>query len=513
MQRKDFRKLHRLTRIRQPFFIVLGLMACTSSPRNSESTVVESEGNQINSKITANQSTDFSNSIGAWINESYYNEMVEVFNNKPSSSSFKSLKDELRTCCHGLWNVTIEYDEELEEFSLYTLNSMDRLLARGKLNNPDTLFLQSEYDQDDYKIYFDTGGRSIIANGHKLIPRTFVFMEALEGDYTVFDNSGSFIDSLTIYRDGSTNSRIISEVRLLDYDMIDIEYFVDPIEKYADLAFVSPNDLYYELVRTEHGFHLYHSRTHWDFVSIDEEPDYRLVKGLHYVFKRVNLAHSQHNITATTQQISYESYDRISNPDFQAFVDLFDRHPLPISTSDLFDSKILDPENRKPNLQDDLVDSFLKKDGEHIPTPAFINENESGSQDTIYGNFYPLYYLPTNGDYVLLAILRDHPSGDTNKDVWVYAYDLSGNFIYTAAWLVSDGAPYLSGELNTQLQFKYIYTDDFEGEYSTCNPCNQNVYTVIYQTEGVGTQVELSFTSEMKQIRFISHQDRFVLVE
>ncbi|MEL7006449.1 MAG: hypothetical protein AAFN93_27535 [Bacteroidota bacterium] len=212
-----------------------------------------------------------------------------------------------------------------------------------------------------------------------------------------------------------------------------------------------------------------------------------------------------------SQEIGYNSYNNINNPDFESFVQLFDPIPLPLSTESIWLDDVLNQVISKSYIEQEDVDNFLKIGGEYIAPPAFTNINESGEELDVYGDFIPLFSLPTNGDYVLLVVMRDAVSGDSNKNVWVYSYDLEGNFIYIVGHLIMDGIAYIAGQIDNQLRSSYTYLSDFQGEYSECNPCNEEYKIHTFQINSEGRLDELNFESFNSEMYYSNTQQRFVL--
>lgn len=147
---------------------------------------------------------------------------------------------------------------------------------------------------------------------------------------------------------------------------------------------------------------------------------------------------------AYSQTIDFSSYNKISNVDFKAFVDLFSDGDLPVSTNSIladFDIRSLP----KPALNQSEIEKYLrKKDGGLIAGPIVTEKMEDDLPDhVVEGEFYPLLKLPTSGDFVLLALAQIDPAFEGYDRILVFSFDLEGRFLYLSNYL------YTAGDLNT----------------------------------------------------------------
>ena len=119
------------------------------------------------------------------------------------------------------------------------------------------------------------------------------------------------------------------------------------------------------------------------------------------------------NLTAThlaTVQANFDAYDNINDPDVIDFVSLFENKALPISTNSVLSDFNLRNMTKAP-LSDAMIDRFLRKDDGTLITGALYKETfeDSLPEDFVEGKLYPLYKLPTNGNYLLLVYAQVDP--------------------------------------------------------------------------------------------------------
>ena len=224
--------------------------------------------------------------LDSWIKETYYDSLVANYIQK-INSSFGVLRSE-GVDCSSFLNVRILRNDRSGFYELNTLNCMDDEIGVEGFISMDTLKFRRAYEEDTITAYFDSSMVNLIIDGEVFIRRYNLFTRVLKGDYVVTDSTGTVVDTLTIDITGKTGSKFFHQLRIPDYDDISMEYWVDHIIEGTDLLYLEPNNLYYEMLRTSSGFRLFNARTDWDFVSVEENPNYKFWPGFHYEFVRIN---------------------------------------------------------------------------------------------------------------------------------------------------------------------------------------------------------------------------------
>ncbi|MDH5382559.1 MAG: hypothetical protein OEW75_17020 [Cyclobacteriaceae bacterium] len=187
---------------------------------------------------------------------------------------------------------------------------------------------------------------------------------------------------------------------------------------------------------------------------------------------------------ALCQTPDFSAYSRITNPDFEAFVNLFSSKNLPIESQDIRNSSFQDLGVK--TFTESMINSFLKVNGEYMLPKLYTLQDEDSTLIDRYGNFFSVCKLPTNGDYVLLVIYQIDGPNDWFYRSWVLSYDLNGNFlkIIGNGFLTSGVDNYISCSINSQLEFIYNYvniTPNDRSSWLNCNPCNNHHTTNVYQ--------------------------------
>lgn len=187
-------------------------------------------------------------------------------------------------------------------------------------------------------------------------------------------------------------------------------------------------------------------------------------------------------------QADFSAYDNISNPDFQAFVDLFPNQQLPIAAENLSSTGLLEPS--LPKISDTFEEAYLKVNGDYIAAKLYTYIGEADTTD-MYESFYPAFKLPTNGNYVLLVVYQWGGVSEWMYRALVLSYDLAGNFIKTIGpgYLIDGAAPYVSCSINDQLEFTHTYITDASSnrsDFFQCKPCDKSYKTDTYQIQTNG---------------------------
>lgn len=188
-------------------------------------------------------------------------------------------------------------------------------------------------------------------------------------------------------------------------------------------------------------------------------------------------------------QTDFSAYDNITDPDFQAFVDLFPEGQLPVSSESIRGSDLTKPSI--PNIPDEMEENYLKSNNEYFVPKLYTLEIETGLKMDKYGIFQPVFKLPTNGSYVLLVVYQWDARSEWMYRALVLTYDLDGNFIKMVGpgFLIDGAASYVSCSINEQLEFIHTYVSDVSdnrSDFFQCKPCDKPYKTDSYQILSTG---------------------------
>ncbi len=187
------------------------------------------------------------------------------------------------------------------------------------------------------------------------------------------------------------------------------------------------------------------------------------------------------------QKIDFSAYSEISNQNFKSFINTFSAIELPLSTKDFIELSLSD----KNYLDKHYEDSFLKESGKYVMPSLNTRKNENGFRTEVYGDFVPLYKLPTSGDYVLLVIHQFDVAYETSYKTWVLTFDLHGNFINKigSGFIFSGADNYVNCSINRELEFTDTYLLDIGKsviDYIKCRPCSKESKTEVYMLDKMG---------------------------
>ena len=226
------------------------------------------------------------------------------------------------------------------------------------------------------------------------------------------------------------------------------------------------------------------------------------------------------NISGIRSQ-NFEAYQKIIDPEFKAFVDLFHKKDLPIDTEWLVANQpwILKKsrEVNIPEIPEDLLAKFLMEpgDGKFI-FPIFRTGDEAGNEIKVYGDFYPVFKLPTNGDYVILVIAQLSNVSLGENEVYAYSFDLNGNFIsginslYSAdSWIINNK---ISNDLTTTSKGAFRYKNDVK---MTADPYTPEaiIETDIHKINSDGAITKLSSEQKNAKIKYVESEKRLKVIE
>ncbi len=187
-------------------------------------------------------------------------------------------------------------------------------------------------------------------------------------------------------------------------------------------------------------------------------------------------------------QPDFTAYNNISNPDFQAFVNLFPEQQLPITAESLRGTGLLEPSLAK--ISNNFEESYLKLNGTYIAPKLYTYVGEADTTD-MYESFYPAFKLPTTGNYILLIVYQWGGTSEWMYRAQVLSYDLAGNFIKAVGpgYLIDGAAPYVSVSINQQMQLEHTYITNASSnrsDFFQCKPCDKSYKTDTYQIQTNG---------------------------
>lgn len=212
--------------------------------------------------------------------------------------------------------------------------------------------------------------------------------------------------------------------------------------------------------------------------------------------------------------IDYSSYSRIVNSDFKKFVTLFRPHDFPISADWLLANVKLRGLVETTALGSTQINKYLMDEGELVTGPLYTEIPDEGAEEVpVIGNFYPLFKLPTNGNYVLLVFAQIAPFRDCNDMVFVLSYDLNGKFIYFSNYTYQGGTENINNSIDSQLRSHVTYVvNKVGGELvfpSLSETFNAEEAHMIYQINQDGKSTRASFEKTSGQFRYNEAECRF----
>jgi len=212
--------------------------------------------------------------------------------------------------------------------------------------------------------------------------------------------------------------------------------------------------------------------------------------------------------------LNFSSYARVTNSDFMKFLTRFREKDLPISTDWMLANVKLRGLLKSTPLTDAQINTYLKDEGELITGPLYAENQDTGlPANDVVGQFYPLFKLPTNGDYVMLAFAQIAPSRECNDMVFILCYDLTGKYIYFASYLYRGSTENINNSIDQQLRSHETYVVNAVNgvmEFPTVNgPFSALEAHSIYQINNSGTAAKISFDTTPAQFQYNHSECRF----
>ena len=215
-----------------------------------------------------------------------------------------------------------------------------------------------------------------------------------------------------------------------------------------------------------------------------------------------------------SQHINFNAYENISNIDLIEFSNLFESRELPISTDQIVSGVDLNNLS-KSEITVDHVRSFLQDtNGGFVIDPLYYHNLEDDQEDyPEYGTFYPLFKLPTNGDYVILVMARLDDEFRSVRKVFCMSYDLDGNVINYVAELFDSSSQLINALIDNQMKFHYsyvLYEENGEWVFPPVDVEFDGIEaTVIYSITQQGTKTEESFIKTPAHFSYSNAEERF----
>jgi hypothetical protein len=215
------------------------------------------------------------------------------------------------------------------------------------------------------------------------------------------------------------------------------------------------------------------------------------------------------------QSINFNSYSSVTNQNFKRFLSLFEQRNLPLLT-DLFISDVNIWDIKRTKLTPDQINSYLKYENKLIPGPLYYDQPADDLPSVpVNGVFYPLFKLPTNGNYVLLVFAQVDKVGisECRGMVFTLSYDLNGNFLYFSNYTYEPGSESLGGWIDTDLRSHHKYIVKREGE-ELVTPSYDETFSALevhmtYQINANGLSTELSQEEVATQFKYNREECRF----
>lgn len=228
--------------------------------------------------------------IKEYILSDYYNIILEEYKLEANKSLSTIIDKNTIHCKDTLLNIRTINNPNKNLFEIQTLDCMDRDYAwiENTMYTGKRLILKKHYDKRTLRVQLNEN--SIIINDHLYQERTDLFSSLLSGSYEILINN-QIIGQVIINEKGElTENQFIQEISFIDMAG-DEELYRNSILPNTDFVRVKEKNIKrlitYELLRVNDGFELHNRMTSAFFDAEAEDPNFNIVKGLHYKFKKV----------------------------------------------------------------------------------------------------------------------------------------------------------------------------------------------------------------------------------
>jgi hypothetical protein len=215
----------------------------------------------------------------------------------------------------------------------------------------------------------------------------------------------------------------------------------------------------------------------------------------------------------SAQNINFNSYKKVTDADFKRFLSLFAEKQLPLLCDELVQTVNI-WKLKQPSVPKEFVDKYLVEAGEYITGPLYTNMPADGLPGkVVYGVLYPLYKLPTNGDYVLLVLAQVDDEKECEAQVIALTFDLAGTLIYFSNYTYLPGSEYYNGYIDTNLISHHEHIIIRSNGELVVPPKNE-VFTALgvhtsYQINSDGKSTKLNTEKAEAQFKFSHSECRF----
>ncbi len=212
------------------------------------------------------------------------------------------------------------------------------------------------------------------------------------------------------------------------------------------------------------------------------------------------------------QSINFDSYKKVTDTDFKHFISLFTTKQLPLLCDEIVKTDIW--HLKQQAVPHEFVNKYLMDGSEPVTGALYNNVPADGlPEKPVYGVFYPLYKLPTNGNYVLLVLAQVDDEAECAGLVVVLSFNLQGQLIYHSNYTYRAGSEYYNGYIDSNLVSHHEYIIHIVNDELVFPPKN-NVFTasgihMSYQINPDGRSTELSMVETEAQFKFSHSECRF----
>ncbi len=212
------------------------------------------------------------------------------------------------------------------------------------------------------------------------------------------------------------------------------------------------------------------------------------------------------------QSINFDSYKKVTDADFKHFISLFTTKQLPLLCDEIVKTDIW--HLKQQAVPHEFVDKYLMDGGEPVTDALYNNVPADGlPSKPVYGVFYPLYKLPTSGDYVLLVFAQVDDEAECAGRVVVLSFNLQGQLIYYSNYTYRAGSEYYNAYIDANLVSHHEYIIYRVNDELVFPPTN-TVFTALgvdmsYQINPDGRSTKLGKVETEAQFKYSHSECRF----
>jgi hypothetical protein len=216
------------------------------------------------------------------------------------------------------------------------------------------------------------------------------------------------------------------------------------------------------------------------------------------------------------QSVNFDSYKKVTDTDFRRFISLFTTKQLPLLCDEIVKTDIW--HLKQQAVPHEFVDKYLMDGSEPVTGTLYENVPADGLPGKpVYGVFYPLYKLPTNGDYVLLVLAQVDDEAECAGLVVVLSFNLQGQLIYHSNYTYLPGSEYYNGYIDANLVSHHEYIIYRVNDELVFPPTN-TVFTALgvdmsYQINPDGRSTKLGKVETEAQFKYSHSECRFKKID